>query len=273
MIRINDYPIDCALEESLSYESDITENEIEKGSDVTDHVRPKLPVLSFSDAVVSDTPIGQIAGDQTRTSNLALGVLPSLDAFRRFEAIHAAAQPVVVECSYGRFDEMILASLTTTKNAKNKKSFTFNATFRKIKIVENTRSTVRVAIQGGGKKQERGLSLDNVVEGNKVLWRKGNPPGKSPATDPPGVIVGQETVFVIKGKYFHENKKDQLTTAELEAFTLDLNRDTALYQRRKLAVIDQRIDATGNRIERALQFSQAKQDNPGRNITPEMFGL
>lgn len=273
MIRINGYPIDAALEESLSYEADITENEVEKGSDITDHVRPKLPVISFSDAVVSDTPIGKIATDETRVSNANLGVLPSLDAFQRFKELHEAATTCIVECSYGRFEDMVLATLTSTKNAKNKKSFTFNATFRNIRIVENTRTTVRVATQAGGKKQSKGLSLDNVVEGNKVLWRKGNPPGKSPSTDPPGVIVGQETVYVIKGHYYHEDKRRQLTTQELTDFTADLNRDTALYQRRQLARIDQRIDATGQKIERAIQFADAKQANPGANITPEMFGL
>lgn len=269
MIVVDGYPIDAALEERLSYEAEISMNPVEKGADVTDHVTARLPVLDF-DGVVSDTPIGAIANDRTRTG---AAKLHSREAYLKFEAVFLAKQTVVVECSFGKFENMILQSLTPVKNAQTKKAFKFTAKFQQIKIVENKRTTVRVSIQNGGKTEKNGLSADNLVEGSKVLWRKGKPAGRSPATDPAGVIVGQEVVNIIKKKYLHEDRKTPLTTQELVDFTADLNRDSALASRRQLAVIDERLANTERRIKSAQDMLDFKEKHPGQKVDPAMFGL
>lgn len=269
MIKVNDYPIDSALEERLTFEAEATKNPVEKGAAVTDHITARLPVLEF-EGIVSDTPIGAIATDPTRTSAQQEH---SREAYKRFKELFEAADVCVVECSYGKFENMALTGLTPVKNAQTKKSFRFTARFEQIKITENKRTTIRTSIQNGGKVKNLGLSLDKLVEGNRVLWRKGNPPGLSPATDPKGVIVGQEIVHVLKGHIYHEDRKTQLTTAELEAFTKDLNRDSALMQRRKLAVIDDRLNKVDERIKKAQAMLDYKEKHPGAQVDPAMFGL
>lgn len=269
MIRIDGYPIDCALEERINYEAEVTMNPVEKGADTTDHVTARLPTLEF-DGVVSDTPIGAIANDETRTSATED---QSKVAYKKFLDVFLARQTVVVECSFGKFESMILQTLSPVKNAQVKKAFKFTATFQQIKIVENARTTVKTSIRNGSKTEKNGLSLDNLIDGKKVLWRKGKPPGSSPATDPAGVITGQEIV-TIKGKHFyHEDRKTQLNAAELDAFTADLNRDSALASRRKLAVIDERLEKTEKRIKAAQDLLDYKEKHPGEKVDPALFGL
>lgn len=270
MIKVNGYPIDVALSEDLKYESEVTKSPVEQGADVADHVIARLPVLTF-EGVVSDTPTGRVANDESR---LQLGgATPSQDAFERFKAIHTAKQPVTVECSFGKFDHMVMTSLNPKKDAASAKSFQFTATFEDVRIVENRRTTVRVAVPNCGKKQNYGLSLDKVTNGKQILWRKGKPPGSSPSTDPPGVIVGQEIVHAIKNHFYHEDKKTQLTTKELNDLTADLNRDSALSTRRGIARAENQVNENGRRIEAAQQMLEFKEQHPGQKVDKAAFGL
>jgi hypothetical protein len=270
MILIDDYAIDLALDENLTYESEVTENPVEQGADVTDHVRAKQPVLTF-EGVVSDTPIGRVS---THESRLAIGTAtPSQDAFQRLVAIHEAREPVVVTCSFGRFDAMVLTSLSPSKNAASQRSLQFSATFRRIQIVENTRTTVRVAVPNCGKKQTFGLSLDRVVKGKQILWRKGRPPGSSPSTDPKGVIIGQEIVHSINGKYLHEDKRTPLTDQQRRDLFEDLNRDARLMQFRTLQRADEQTITDRDRMLAADALQIARQRHPGKHIDPALFGL
>lgn len=143
MIRVAGYPIDCALEERLSYEADITENAVEKGVDFADHIHRKQPVLEF-EGIVTDTPIGAVAIDSTRTE--LAGDKASADAYRRFVEIFEADPPlpVTVECSYGTFENMGLERLTPTRDSQTARAFRFTAVFRKIRILTNKRVTVLV---------------------------------------------------------------------------------------------------------------------------------
>jgi hypothetical protein len=164
------YPIDCALSERLRLEADITENAVESGSAISDNIRPKLPVLEF-EGVVSDTPLGLVALDPSRTV-LDGKSKPSRDAFDRFVAIHEGREPVIVECSYGKFEDMALESLSTDKDPKSAKAFKFTATFRKIKIVTNNRTTVRMRLStsGPGGARTSPVAAVNLGHRESEIW-------------------------------------------------------------------------------------------------------
>lgn len=270
MILVDDYAIDIALKESMAFASDITDNPIERGADITSHVQPKQPVLTF-ESVVSDTPTGRVAVHESR---LALGeTRASEDAFRRFTKLHADAQVVTVTCSFGRFDNMVLRDFTPDKDAQSHKGLRFTAVFRRLEIVDNQRSTVRVASPNCGKKQDFGLSLDKITNGAAMLWRKGRPPGTSPSTVPAGVIYGQEVVHAIKGHFYHEDKRRQLSTQELNDFVKDRDRDAKLSLNRSFSRADAKVASIQDRLDRADALLRAKEQNPGKYIDPALFGL
>lgn len=292
MITINGYPIDVAETESLDYEADVTSFPIEKGADTTDSVRPKLPVLTV-DCLVSDTPIGRVANDPSRQGVSS----PAGDAFRRLVEMYMSAEPLTVECSFGTFDEMCLEKFSPTRNRQTGKALKFTATFRKLKIVENTRTTVRVAIPNGGRRTNLGFQSGKFVQGKQVLWRHGVPPGLSPGTDPKGIIAYTETVIVqgaadgaalgaaaagasaihdtggINGTHIFHANGVELTPAEMEALSRDLSRDLALANNQKIAKQEAQLASTQEKLDKAQKMLDYKQAHPGQHVDPAMFGL
>lgn len=263
-VRIGNYPLDLALDESLSYTGSVTKNAIEKGGKFADNIDTELPVLTFH-GVVSDTPIGAIATDPTR-QNLTGAI--SADAFERMSKMFQDRQPLTVDCSWGKFELMAFTSLNPTRDAKSKNSFDFTATFEQMKIFENSRTTVPVSIPNGSGQVNFGLSVDNLTDGKRVLWRHGKPPGKAPFTIPTGIIFRVETLVVKKGKLFHDNKK-QLTDAELKDFDLDLKRDQAVGDFKQSA---RNVVGTLDRLANGKSLSNPKQ-KPGKVVDRSLFGL
>jgi hypothetical protein len=274
MVSIDGYPLDLVETEEHSLTSEITEHPVEDGSDISDNIRNKPRELTLTNAIVSDTPIGTIANDETRILGSSLPP-PSDDAFRRLEQIWLDRRTVTVVTKRKKYENMALETLTTPSEAKNAGALVFTAHFKEVRIVKNKRVTVKIPNTGG--ENNLGLSLDRIIEGKNVLWRKGKPPGSSPSTVPPGVITGQEVVTVKDrgekpAQLLHANGKP-LTTDELNAFTLDLNRDSALAshrtEARQAAQIKQEEDRTAN----GLKLAQYKLDHPGQNPDPKLFGL
>lgn len=161
-VRIDSYPIDCVTDERLAYESEVSKFPVEKGADIADHIRAKRPILEL-DGVVSDTPIGAIAEDSSR-KGLTGDTLPSRDAFDFFIALHGDRRAIVVECSFGKFDDMVLTSLTPTRDKTTLKAFKFSAIFEQVEFVQNNRTTIRVAVPNAAGRQNFGALIGKLKD-------------------------------------------------------------------------------------------------------------
>ena len=167
MVKIAGYPIDCALNERLNYEAEATKFPVEKGADVSDHVRAQFPVFEL-DGLVSDTPIGALVSDPSRQTE-AGKALPSRDSFDFLVGVYNAKQPVTVECSFGKFDNMVLVNLTPEKNKETTKAFKFTATFSQLEIKENNRTTIRTAVPNASGKLNFG-ALQALLKGLTITF-------------------------------------------------------------------------------------------------------
>jgi hypothetical protein len=280
MITIDGYPLDLVVTEEHSLTSEITDHPVEKGSDISDNIRRKPRELTLTNAVVSDTPIGGIATDSSRVAlrqdENGQDVLPSSDAYQRLVAIWEAGNTVTVVTNLQKYDDMAIESITVPQDAKSAGGLIFTVHFKQVTIVKNNRVTVAVPNLGG--ELNLGLGLDKLISGKNILWRKGKPPGLSPATEPKGVITGQEVVSVVKGasgkpsKFTHANGKE-LTTEELTAFAKDLDRDSALSTERGLARAQAQLDQDGKIMERSQKMLDYKTAHPGSQPDPAQFGL
>lgn len=273
MVSINGYPLDLVETEEHSLQSDITEHAVEDGSDISDNIRRKPRELTLTNAVVSNTPIGQVALDDSRI--LIDGAPPpAMDAYRILEQIWLDGEPVTIVTGLKKYDLMGLAELTINRDAKSAGGLVFTAHFKEIRLAKNKR--VKMSVPNAGGEANNGLSLDKLSDGNTVLWRKGKPPGLSPATVPPGVIVGTEVVTIQqkpgRTQFLHANGQ-HLTDAELADLYKDLDRDIALSTRRNLANAEQRLDNIGTATQRANDMAQYKIDHPGAMPDPAQFGL
>ena len=69
MITIKGFPIDAAITEEHTYDSEVTSYPVESGSDITDNVRT-LPIEITIEGLVSDNPLERRLA--TRSSGLSL---------------------------------------------------------------------------------------------------------------------------------------------------------------------------------------------------------
>jgi hypothetical protein len=149
MVIIDGYPIDAALSEEHSFDNEVTAHPVERGADVTDHVRAR-PIVVSIEGLVSDTPIGAIAGLR------APDVLPSDDAFARLRDLRDRREPVTIETSLQVFRNMVLQSLSVPRDARNGDALRFRATFQQVRLVVTERTVVDVAVPRAAKKVNRG---------------------------------------------------------------------------------------------------------------------
>lgn len=170
MIRIAGYPLDLALTEEHDFESEVTEYPVESGADVSDNIRNK-PLEITLEGIVSDTPIGAIALDATRRAESGTP-LPSLDAYTRILAIRDARELVTIETSLGKFERMALTRLAVPRDRTTGKALKFTVSFRQVNVVQNRRTTVRVAVPNAGGKVNGGNRQPLALLGGTVRWVK-----------------------------------------------------------------------------------------------------
>lgn len=151
MVSIDGYPIDLFVSEEHAFEADVTEHPVEKGADVTDNRRRK-PASVTLEGVVSDSPLGAVALDPSRTGSTS----PSDDAYARLRKIDEDGEPVTITTALRRYDSMDLVSLSIPKTAATGRALRFRAVFRQVVIVENKRTTVRTATPRSKGKTKRG---------------------------------------------------------------------------------------------------------------------
>ncbi len=275
MITIDGIPIDVVEKEDHNLEVAITEHPVETGVDITDHMRPKPRTLTFTNAVVSNTPIGAIAKDATRTGTDD----PAAAVFRFFEALYETPRVVTVVSKLKRYESMGLESLSVPVEHKDAGGLVFTVKFKRITFVTNNRVTVLLPNTAGA--TDLGPQGITTLDGKHILWRKGKPPGKPSRSfdsdeKADGVIVGQEVVTLVKGKLIHQDGKTQLSAEEEANLKLDLRRDEKFKQQAgNRAPKDQRQEALKavdrNRTDTAMRILKGQDQHPGAKPDPAVL--
>ena len=199
------YLMDLALSEEFSFPGEATKFPVERGVDFTDHIR-ELPDEITLECIVSDTPIGEVATDSTRQpvtgpDGVTSTALPSAEALQRMRELKALGQPIRVETTLGVFTSMAFLELNTTLDKDKSPGRTipgvtepgaespaavrpgalfFTAKFRKLVLVTNKRTKVRVRTQlagAGGQKKVESITVTRLDVGHTFQWKHGVPPG------------------------------------------------------------------------------------------------
>jgi hypothetical protein len=143
---INGFLLDINVSEEHQLESEVTDHPVERGGDITDNVRPK-PIVVTVESLVSDSPLGFVA--QSRTP----GTLPTDEALALLRRIRQSREPVAIETSLGRYENMVLQSLRIPRNAEvGTHALQFSAVFKQVEFITNERTTVRVSDPRAAKK-------------------------------------------------------------------------------------------------------------------------
>lgn len=147
---IKGFLLDVNISEEHSLESEVTDHPVEKGADITDNVRVKPDVVNI-ESIVSDSPLGEVARKRTP------GTLPTEEAIALLRAIRKAREPVAIETSLGRYENMVMQSLSIPRNSQvGVSALQFRATFKQVEVVTNQRTFVQVSEPRAQKKRALG---------------------------------------------------------------------------------------------------------------------
>ncbi len=148
-VHIAGYEIDVFTDEVHNFDSMITSDPVETGSNTTDNIKQMPDVITLT-GIVSDTPFGLTEDLRTQDE------VASQTALDLLKAIRDLREPVTIETSLGTYKNMGMEKLSVPRNVGIGDSLQFSATFRQIRIVSTERTTVRVEVPRVGKKARQG---------------------------------------------------------------------------------------------------------------------
>ena len=152
--------LDVSLKENHTRAAQVTDNEIEDGAVVSDHIRLSPKALSIT-GQVSDAPVSILGlgvssddilgaakdfagGDKDSFEGLVKNSRRSpAEAWQYLNQLMEKRTPFSIVTGLQRYENMVLTSLSAPRNSKDGKSLIFNGELRQVVIVES--STVKIA--------------------------------------------------------------------------------------------------------------------------------
>ena len=130
--------IDATVSEDHNSSCNVTDNPVEDGAKVTDHVQLKPAELTIQ-GVITDAPLGfAVIGNIQQVRNIIQGQSArSIDAYNDLLALQKSRRPFTVLTSLKRYENMILVDLSVPRTAQTGRSIHFSAKMKQIRIVEN----------------------------------------------------------------------------------------------------------------------------------------
>jgi len=196
--RISNIVVDASVRESHESEAKITDNPIEEGADVTDHVRI-MPKRLTMDGVISDTPItlaviSNVSGligtitDYTESRSL------SQEAHDRLLALQETREPITIVTGLRVYENMLIERLTVPRDANTANAIHFMAVFREIQVA-------RTYVAGGFSlaSSVSSLGLPNVDLGRQLSLEV--PPGSPLAAGNSVRTFGSQLVSGSTGRF------------------------------------------------------------------------
>jgi hypothetical protein len=158
--------MDAVINETHTLTNTITEHPVEKGGDISDHIRPEPDEITMQ-CVISNTPLS--TSQQSRavrlgeytltTTNVERGQIGDMQglaasAWKNLKKLRTEGVVVTVSTTLEDYTSMAIKSITVPRSAKNYDALEFTISFKKIVIVQNklTRSkTTNPSSQTKGK--------------------------------------------------------------------------------------------------------------------------
>ena len=147
--------MDAVITETHTLENTITEHPVEKGADVSDHIRPQPDQVTMQ-CVISNTPLSTAQqsravrlGEYTlTTTNVERGQIGDMEgiaasAWKNLKKLRSEGVVMTVSTTLEDYTSMAIKSISAPRSAKNYDALEFTISFKKIVFVENklTRST------------------------------------------------------------------------------------------------------------------------------------
>jgi hypothetical protein len=138
-LQIAQIEVDVSVSETHETDCDVTENPVESGANITDHVQVK-PARLTVEGLVSDTPIKFLQGVRDLFDDNR-----SRKTYEELLAIQTAREPIDVITGLKQYSNMILKTLTVPRNSDTGRSLRFTAQFQEVRIVDSASISIAVS--------------------------------------------------------------------------------------------------------------------------------
>ena len=167
--------IDATVEEGHNATAEVTENPVEEGAKITDHVQNNSDELVL-DCIISDSPLGfPIIGNIQNIINSVSTLFGlssrSVDAYNKLLELKKNREPFTAFTGLRRYTNMVIKELNVTRNARIGKAISFRCAMRQIRIVTSKSGGLQ-NLSGGnvakGKRNVKNLGRKTINETKKV---------------------------------------------------------------------------------------------------------
>ena len=128
-LAFDDIDIDVSLSESHSYETDVTKNPVEEGAPICDNIINKSPKINIK-GLCSPIKMEYLGG---MTSMSAKSFIQN--KWQKLLKLRDSKETLILYTGLDTYPDMIMTSLSTTRDISNANHLEFTATFEQIKTV------------------------------------------------------------------------------------------------------------------------------------------
>lgn len=125
--------LDIVVSEGVTTSSTITENPVEQGADVTDHIITNAMTFTMT-GMVSDTPV-KFLGGLLEGQSLISAERPTVKAWDELLNLQATKEPFTLITNLKSYDNVFIESLATTQDKDTSKLLNFTAIMKEIIMV------------------------------------------------------------------------------------------------------------------------------------------
>jgi hypothetical protein len=168
-LAFDDFEIDVSLSETHTYESEITKNPVEDGSPISDNIIHKLPRLSIN-CLCSPLKFRYLGGTlESRKTFIQ-------KKWQELLKIKHSKELLNIFTGLDFYSDMIMTSLTNTRDSSNVNHLEFQVVFEQIRTVQVEYTSIDIKMPkanskkvNSSKKANGGLKEKKIVEKNESL--------------------------------------------------------------------------------------------------------
>lgn len=165
--------LDASISEDHVKECEVTENPVEEGAKITDHVQIKPAMLTI-EGIISDYPIGfPIIGNVLNAASTVSNIFDqtssrSIDAYNQLVKLMDDRQPFTVVTSLKKYESMVFESISVPRTVQSGRALHFTAKLKQIRIVSSQTgpsTTPKAGVKNIAKKaSDKGSQLTKKAE-------------------------------------------------------------------------------------------------------------
>lgn len=185
-ITIDNIEVDVIMEDSISYESEVTEFPVETGFTISDHVINKQPEIKL-DCIFTPTPVTwyELHKDKAATR--------LEDVRRELERIRNEKEPITVTTPDRIYENVVLVKIPITRTIKDGLTLRMTLEFKQIAIVSSNTAEVPAEYAEQETKIQAQTGKTETNGGTATTEEIGNGDGNTNYTEDTGTEPTAET--------------------------------------------------------------------------------